>query len=173
MKSYVFLWDSNDFCLQIIYISNHLEYFPSPPFSTTSSTILRREIQFYQLLVLESNEIASGKFFAIAGKVSLWASVAICRKKLAHLTGDRVSAYRTLPLRSGPHPGGILLLEASSYTSSGKGGPELLAPILPEPAIPLHQMLNHQIRHNITVPLLPSAISFLFNNNLVTTISAF
>jgi len=27
MKSYVFLWDSDDFCLQIIYVSNHLVFF--------------------------------------------------------------------------------------------------------------------------------------------------
>lgn len=52
-------------------------FFPS--FSMTSSTMLIWEILFYQLLVLESSETASDKFFATPGKAS--PGISIYRRK--------------------------------------------------------------------------------------------
>lgn len=48
------------------------------------------------ILVLGSSEIAFEKIFVIASKVLLAISVIVYRKKLAQLTGDRDSGYRTL-----------------------------------------------------------------------------
>jgi len=54
------------------------------------------------ILVLGSSEIAFEKIFVIASKVLLAISVIVYRKKLAQLTGDRDSGYRTLHLRKWP-----------------------------------------------------------------------
>lgn len=59
-------------------------------------------LQKSKILVLGSTEIASGKFFAILGNMLLGISIIVYRKKLTHLTGYRVSVYRTFLPRKWP-----------------------------------------------------------------------
>lgn len=109
MKSYVFLWDSDDFCLQIIYVSNHLVFFFFPHslwlhqqcWYERFSFISCWSLKVVKLLLLSSlqHQAKRHQEYQYIGE-----------KKVAHLTGDRVSGYRTLLLRRM-----VLIQEAFSH----------------------------------------------------------
>lgn len=54
------------------------------------------------ILALSSSEIAFDKFIVVPSKALLRISIIIQRKRLTHLTCDRISSYRTFLLKKQP-----------------------------------------------------------------------